>query len=99
MSPLQAIKQFIGKLVHRGFLPRTPPYQRNLNILYHEKTLNLLVKNESVRSTQMIKKINYAVFLDIKEFYEATMKENLYHPRKKELLARFNSDYLRFLSE
>lgn len=98
MSFTQAIRQFFGKLAHRGFLSRTPPYERNLNILEPRRILLLLRKNPSVESTLMIKKLNYTIFLEIKEYYEQEMKENLYHPKKIHLLQLFTKHYLQVLS-
>ena len=52
----------------------------------HRKTLLLLRKNKSVKSTLMVKKLNYTIFMEMKEFYEKEMKENLYHPKKEILM-------------
>jgi hypothetical protein len=99
MSITQAIRQFFGKLIHRGFLSRTPPYERNLNVADPRKTLHLLRSNKSVESTLMVKKLNYSIFMEIKEYYEKEMKENLYHPKKVTLLNTLTDHFVEVLSE
>ncbi len=98
LSLYQALRQLVGRVVQRGFMGRSPPYERNLNVLNRERTILLLHRNREVGSTLMVKKINYALFLEIKDFYEQQMGENLYHPRKEQLLARFSRDYMQVLS-
>lgn len=61
--------------------------------------LLLLRRNGSVASTLMVKKLNYTIFLEIKEFYEQEMRENLYHPKKVTLLRMFTDNFLQVLSE
>ena len=92
-----AIKQLLSRSVQRGFLARTPPYERDLNILYPTRTLALLLGNPEGRDSLMARKINYSIFMDIKEYYESQMKENLYHPNKHHLLTRFDQYYMRVL--
>lgn len=99
LSLYEAVRQFVGRMVQRGFLPRSPPYERNLNVLNYERTLYLLNNNRQVRSTLMVKKINYTIFLQVKDYYEEEMAENLYHPRKIHLMRKFSREYLQVLSQ
>jgi hypothetical protein len=47
----------------------------------------------------MVKKLNYTIFMEIKEFYEKEMKENLYHAKKAKLMKMFTDHFTEVLSE
>ena len=54
---------------------------------------------KDTRESLMIKKLNYTIFMDLKEFYEEEMKENLYHWKKVELMGKFNHKFMRVLAQ
>jgi len=57
-----------------------------------------LVKRKDTRESLMIKKLNYTIFMDLKEFYEEEMKENLYHWKKVELMSKFTHKFMLVLA-
>ena len=68
------LKKLTAKVVQKGFLAKTPSYDRDLNILYPVQTLLLLTRNSSTKNSKMIQAIfNQHLLRNVMSFYEDQM--------------------------